>query len=39
MVAYMSYRYYESYFMRLKNKYQTAPQAVEIEKGKLSSAL
>jgi len=38
-VAYLSYRYYESYFLTLKIKFQTAPQTVEVEKGKLSSAL
>jgi len=39
MVAYLSYRYYESYFLALKSKFQTASQSAEIEKGKLSSAL
>jgi len=39
MVAYLSYRYYESYFLALKSKFQTAPRAVEITKGKLSPAL
>jgi len=38
-VAYLSYRYYESYFLALKSKFQTASQSAEIEKGKLSSAL
>ncbi len=35
VVAYISYRYYESYFLKLKSKFQTTPQAKETRKGKL----